>query len=65
MTFDRAIQTRCFRCLGEQYVLNVLYFSDGESGCTVCGQSSFPMPDQQWRDLLTIARQRDADRSKK
>jgi len=51
-----AMQTRCFRCLGEQYVLNVIPFSNGEAGCTVCGCASIPMSTRQWFAALRAAR---------
>ncbi len=55
---EHALQTRCPHCLGEQYVLNVLYFSAGEAGCSVCGRKSTPMSDEQWKAALSAARRR-------
>lgn len=53
----QAVQSRCPHCLGEQYVLNVLYFSAGQTGCTVCGRLTTPMTERQWRDALRATRQ--------
>lgn len=44
----RVMQTRCPLCGGEQYVLNVITFSDGKSGCTCCGQRTIPMTEAEW-----------------
>lgn len=54
---ELAMQVRCTRCLGEQYVLNVIAFSNGVTGCTVCGHPSQPMTYEQWYDALRRARQ--------
>lgn len=51
-----AMQTRCIWCLGEQYVLNVIAFSNGESGCTRCGRFTTPLTYEQWYAALRDAR---------
>lgn len=53
-----AMQSRCPHCLGEQYCLNVIGFSTGKRGCTVCGEKSTVMTYEQWHDALDAARQR-------
>lgn len=57
---DVAMQVRCPTCLGEQWALTVLPFSYGQVGCTVCGEPSKVMTEQQWRDALAAARRRGA-----
>lgn len=54
-----AMQSRCPTCLGEQYVLNVIPFSQGNYGCSVCGAKTKPMTYEQWRAALRKARERD------
>lgn len=55
---DDAMQTRCPNCLGEQYMLNVLTFSAGETACAHCGEWTRPMSYRQWYDALAAARKR-------
>lgn len=59
---ELAMQTRCPRCLGEQYAMNVIGFSQGKHGCTICGHPSRPMTQDEWYDALHQAR---LDREKK
>lgn len=49
---DQAMQTRCPNCLREQYILNVVDFSNGAIGCHVCGKKTQPMTYEQWFDAL-------------
>lgn len=53
---DMAMQTRCPHCLGEQYILNVIAFSEGENGCSVCGQRTTPMDRHDWYRVLAEKR---------
>ncbi len=53
---DTAVQTRCPHCLGEQYALNVLYFSSGEAGCNLCGRKTRPMTKAEYIHALRTAR---------
>lgn len=63
-TPGRAMQTRCPHCLGEQYFANVLSFSVGDTGCTVCRQLSKPMTYPEWfKALGERRRQIQADRA--
>lgn len=52
----QAMQTRCPHCLGEQYVLNVIDFSNGLVSCPRCGHKTTPMTYEQWYDALRATR---------
>lgn len=58
MSDQVAMQSRCPHCLGEQYVLNILGFSNGENGCSKCGEKTAVMTYEQWYESLRIARLR-------
>lgn len=57
-TFPLVMQTRCPHCLSEQYGLNVMPFSRGETGCTRCGLLSEPLSTKQWCQALADTRRR-------
>ncbi len=58
---EPTMQTRCPHCLGEQWAMTVIAFSQGMHGCTCCGKLTTPMTDAQWRAALRRKRQALAD----
>lgn len=55
---DPVMQTRCPHCGGEQYSFNVVGFSTGQHGCTVCGKPSKPMTRREWYSALKRLREK-------
>lgn len=55
---DVVLQPRCVHCLLENYVLNLIAYSAGESVCHNCGWLSWPMTRSEYRDAMAASRER-------
>lgn len=55
---ELAMQSRCPACLREQYVLNVVEFSEGAVPCDRCGVYSRRMTYVQWHEAMRLTRLR-------